>query len=92
MIEAITETRVMVDQFPGYRGIDRDHRWVNYSQKQWAKDEVHTSGIKSFGVQLKGAFSGRTISICGKHLNRYVHQFTGDRHIRFMSRIEWAIL
>ena len=43
---------------------------------------AHTNGVESFWAMLKRAHTGTFHKMSPKHLDRYVHEFTGKHNVR----------
>ncbi len=66
---------------------------VNHSAKQFVDGMAHTNSIESVWALLKRAFYGIYHSFSGKHLQRYINEFTyrlndGNAHIHMIDRID----
>ena len=73
---------VYTDDHGGYQGMPFDHETVKHSVAEYVRDMVHTNGVESFWSMLKHAHKGTFHKISPKHLQRYVHEFTGKHNIR----------
>jgi transposase-like protein len=82
------------DEHSSYRGMDQFHQYVvNHSAKEFVNGMAHTNGIESVWAVLKRGFYGTYHSFSGKHLQRYVDEFTfrlneGNVKNHTMTRID----
>ena len=69
---------VVTDAFRSYAGLSDayTHKTVNHSVGEYVRDQAHTNGIESFWALLKRGHYGIFHSMSGKHLHRYVNEFT----------------
>jgi transposase-like protein len=68
---------LFTDEHGAYRGIEEFyHASVNHSAKEFVNGMAHTNGIESVWAVLKRGFYGTYHSFSGKHLQRYVDEFT----------------
>ena len=83
-VEKHTEPGATVysDGNPGYRAVDRPHDWVNHSDFEYVRGEVHTNGIESFWSMLKRGHKGVYHKMSVRHLHRYVNEFAGRHNLR----------
>ena len=73
---------VYTDDHGGYQGMPFEHETVKHSVGEYVSGTAHTNGIESFWSMLKRAHKGTFHKISPKHLQRYVHEFTGKHNIR----------
>ncbi len=65
------------DEHAAYVGMDQfSHEVVNHSAKEFVNGMAHTNGIESVWAVLKRGFYGVYHSFSGKHLQRYVDEFS----------------
>lgn len=83
------------DEHGAYRGMDQqfNHAVVNHSAKEFVNGMAHTNGIESVWAVLKRGFYGTYHSFSGKHLQRYIDEFTfrlneGNVKHHTMTRID----
>lgn len=87
-------TILCTDEHSSYQGMDQfDQHVVNHSAKEFVNGMAHTNGIESVWAVLKRGFYGTYHSFSGKHLQRYVDEFTfrlneGNVRNHTMSRID----
>jgi transposase-like protein len=62
--------------FTGLDGLFFKHDAVNHSAGEYAAGPAHTNGIESVWAVLKRGYYGVYHSMSGKHLRRYVDEFT----------------
>ncbi len=73
---------VYTDEHGEYQGMPFEHETVKHSVGEYVSGMAHTNGIESFWSMLKRAHKGTFHKISPKHLQRYVHEFTGKHNIR----------
>lgn len=81
------ETRMMTDEFKGYRGLKHefaDHQTINHSRKHYVRGEVTTNTIEGYFSLLKRGLTGTYHHVSKHHLHRYVAEFD----FRYNSRKE----
>ena len=88
-----TDTQAMVysDDAAQYRGIPRKHESIAHSVGEYVRAKATTNGIESFWAMLKRGQDGVYHHYSGKHLDRYVTEFTGrhnDRPLDTRSQME----
>ena len=83
-VEGVTapDAKVYSDEAAAYKGIDRDHEWVNHSVGEYVREMAHTNGMESFWAMLKRAYNGVYHHISPQHLHRYVALFAGRHNLR----------
>lgn len=72
------ETRMMTDEFKGYRGLKKDfadHQTVNHSRGHYVRGDVTTNTIESFFSLLKRGLTGTYHHVSKQHLHRYLAEF-----------------
>ena len=90
-------TTVCTDEHASYRGMSEyQHMVVNHSAKQFVDGMAHTNSIEIVWALLKRGFYGTHHWFSGKHLQRYVNEFTfrlneGSCKVHTLDRID-AIL
>jgi transposase-like protein len=68
---------LLTDEHGAYCGIEEFyHASVNHSAKEFVNGMAHTNGIESVWAVLKRGFYGTYHSFSGKHLQRYVDEFS----------------
>ena len=71
------KSNVFTDKFRSYKGLTGFvHEFVNHSGKQYVHGNVHTNSIESFWSLLKRGYYGVYHYMSGKHLKRYIHEFS----------------
>jgi len=79
-------SNVYTDDFRSYQGLeDYNHESVRHSISEYVRDQAHTNGIESFWALLKRGYYGTFHWMSGKHLNRYVDEFSTRFNNRHMS-------
>ncbi len=83
-VEGVTDeaAKVYSDEAAAYKGIDRDHEWVNHSVGEYVREMAHTNGMESFWSMLRRGYQGVYHKMSAKHLQRYVDEFAGRHNIR----------
>jgi transposase-like protein len=82
------------DEHGAYRGVKQFyHAVVNHSAKEFVNGMAHTNSIESVWAVLKRGFYGTYHSFSGKHLQRYVDEFSfrlneGNVKHHTMTRID----
>jgi len=88
------DSALCTDEHSSYRGMDQFCQFVvNHSAKEFVNGMAHTNGIESVWAVLKRGFYGTYHSFSGKHLQRYVDEFTfrlneGNVKHHTMTRID----
>ena len=67
---------IYTDENPSYAGVARRHHTVNHSAKEYVNDRAHTNGMESVWAVLKRGVNGTFHHVSGKHLHRYLDEFT----------------
>ena len=82
-------TVISTDRWKGYRTLKKrgfKHGTVNHYVMQWKNGIHHTQTIEGFWAHLKRGISSTHVSVSGKHLQKYVDEFT----FRYNNRQEPA--
>ena len=85
---AAPDATVYTDEGGGYHGLPFDHQTVCHGVGEYVSDMAHTNGIESFWSMLKRAHKGTFHKISGKHLDRYVTEFSGRHNDREADTID----
>ncbi len=65
------------DEHGGYRAIEGyDHHAVGHKRHEYVRGQVHTNNIESVWALLKRGHKGVYHKMSGKHLHRYVNEYT----------------
>jgi transposase len=78
-------TTVSTDEWQGYNDLHllgMTHERVNHSNKEWVRGIHHTNTIEGHWGHFKRAVLGTHIHISGKHMWKYVAEFTYRRNFR----------
>jgi len=80
------QAHLMTDENHSYQSIGRQyaaHDWVNHSQKEYARGEVHNNTAESFSAILERAKQGVFHYLSAQHLRRYLNEigFRWDHRI-----------
>ena len=70
---------IYTDTHSSYKGIKFAHHAVNHTVGEYVRQQAHTNGIESFWALLKRGHYGVYHYMSGKHLHRYVSEFS-NRH------------
>lgn len=76
---------ISTDEFKSYndlRGAPYRHGTVNHLQEQWVNGIHHTNTIEGHWAQLKRSIRGTHVHVSGKHLWKYVSEFSYRRNYR----------
>ena len=69
---------IYTDEAPAYKGMNSyAHENINHSVGEYIRDRIHTNGIESFCSFLKRGYVGVFHHFSGKHLHRYLYEFSG---------------
>lgn len=83
----IAGTTVYTDDASAYNGIARPHESVKHSVSEYVRDQAHTNGVESFWSMLKRGYHGVYHHMSEKHLDRYVHEYSGRHNIRSLDTV-----
>ena len=72
---------VYSDEAAAYDGIV-DHEAVRHGVGEYVKGQAHINGIESFWATMKRGHMGVYHKMSPKHLDRYVHEFSGRHNIQ----------
>jgi transposase len=78
-------TTISTDEFPGYRILDVSpypHGTVNHKEKEWVRGIHHTNTLEGHWSHFKKAIRSTHIHVSGKHLWKYVAEFSYRRNMR----------
>ncbi|MYH50749.1 MAG: IS1595 family transposase [Gammaproteobacteria bacterium] len=83
-------SQVYSDGHGAYLGLAGEyrHRAVQHSVGTYVIADTHTNGIESFWSMLKRGYVGTYHKMSGKHLQRYVDEFTGRHNARELDTLE----
>ena len=79
---------VYTDDHGGYQGMPFEHETVKHSISEYVNGMAHTNGIESFWALLKRGYHGTYHHMSGKHLDRYVGEFSGRHNDRKRDTID----
>lgn len=86
------------DEHSSYKGMPEfSHKAVNHSAKQFVDGMAHTNSIESVWALLKRGFYGTHHWFSGKHLQRYINEFTfrlneGNCKAHTLARIDAMLM
>ena len=81
--------RLFTDESPVYNGVAvSEHQTVNHKHHEYVRGEVTTNGIESFWALLKRGYKGSYHWWSPKHLQRYLHEFTGRFNARELETLD----
>ena len=80
------DAHLMTDENRAYQSIGRQyaaHEWVNHSQKEYAREDVHNNTAESFSAILERAKQGVFHYLSVQHIGRYLNEigFRWDHRI-----------
>jgi transposase len=80
----VAGTRISTDEHRSYRnlGAKFDHQTVNHTKKEYVRGEVHTNTLEGHWGHFKRAVLGTHVHISGKHMWKYVGEFSYRRNFR----------
>jgi len=73
------------DDFTSYNDLRNsgfDHETINHRREEWRRGEHHTNTIEGHWGHFKRAIRGTHVSISGKHMWKYVSEFSYRRNFR----------
>lgn len=76
---------ISTDEFPSYNDLHRSgysHGKVNHHQDQWRSGDHHTNTLEGHWSHFKRSVKGTHVSISGKHMWKYVSEFSYRRNFR----------
>ena len=76
------------DEVSVYALLPNPHEAVNHSALEYARGDVHTTGLKSFWSMLKRAHKGIFHKMSPKHLSRYVAEFQAKHNLRDLDTLD----
>ena len=78
---------VYSDEAAAYNGLI-DHEAVRHGIGEYVKGQAHINGMESFWATMKRAHKGVYHKMSPKHLDRYVHEFSGRHNIRPVDTLD----
>ena len=81
------EADIYTDEHGAYHGL-QNHETVAHSVGEYVRGQAHTNGIESFWSMLKRGYYGTYHRMSPKHLDRYVHEFSGRHNQRPLDTAE----
>lgn len=88
------DAKVMTDDFPSYRGIDkhfREHGIVQHARKEYVRGNVHTNTAEGYFSLLKRGITGTFHHVSRHHLHRYCNEFDFRYNYRKMNDGERSV-
>ena len=82
------EAQVYTDGASAYKGMPRQHEWVDHSVSEFVREQAHTNAGESFWAMLKRGYYGTYHQMSAKHLGRYVNEFAGRFNLRGLDTID----
>jgi transposase-like protein len=79
-------TKISTDEHGAYgelAGMGYSHGTVNHAKEVWVHGITHTNSIEGHWSQLKRSIRGTHVHVSGKHLWKYVSEFSYRRNMRF---------
>nr|MDP2190583.1 IS1595 family transposase [Rhodoferax sp.] len=83
--EVVSGTTVSTDELASYGQISKlgyTHGTVKHGQEQYVNGIHHVNGVEGFWKHLKGAIRSTHIHVSGKHLQKYVGEFSFRYNMR----------
>ena len=75
--------KLYTDEAAVYSGMPEfKHEAVNHSAGEYVRGMAHTNGIESFWSMLKRGYQGTFHHFSGKHMDRYIGEFSGHHNMR----------
>ena len=84
--------QVSTDEHTAYLGLEYPHESVKHSFGEYVRGEASTQGIESFWSMLKRAHKGTFHNLSGKHLQRYITEFSGRHNQREENTLDQMAL
>jgi len=78
-------TTVSTDELASYHALDQlgyNHGTVQHGKEQYVNGIHHVNGVEGFWKHLKGAIRSTHIHVSGKHLQKYVGEFSFRYNMR----------
>ena len=84
---------VYTDEHKSYGSVNwfYEHEFVAHNAGEYVRDGVHTNGIESFWATFKRGYKGAYIKLSGKHMHRYVNEFTGRTNEKELDTIDQMV-
>ena len=79
---------VYADESRAYTGLPRAYEAVNHSAGEYVRSEVTVNSMEGFWSLFRRGYHGTFHHLSGKHLDRYVREFTGRNNIRDLHALE----
>jgi transposase-like protein len=80
------DARIVTDEYPGYKGLDRKftggHDTVKHKDKEYVRGDVHTNTVEGYFGILKRGINGVYHHVGKGHLWRYLHEFDYRYNLR----------
>jgi transposase-like protein len=75
---------VSTDEWPGYNSLDLayQHGRVNHHSKEYVNGEHHVNSLEGHWSLLKRSIKGTHVHVSGKHLWKYVSEFSYRHNMR----------
>ena len=88
------ESTVYTDEHRSYKSLHHfyDHDFVAHRAGEYVREKVHTNGIESFWATFKRGYKGAYIKMSGKHMHRYVNEFTGRTNEKDLDTVDQMAL
>ena len=79
--------KIYTDEHKSYSGLD-NHETVNHGDGEYVRGEVHINGMESVWALIRRGCNGTHHHMEGKHLHRYINEFTGRLNMRALSTVD----
>lgn len=78
-------SRISSDEFKSYQNLGLlgyDHQTVTHGKKEYVRGEVHTNTVEGYWSRLKNSIRGTHVHVSGKHLWKYMAEFSFRYNMR----------
>ena len=78
------ESTISTDEWPGYNNLEYGykHGKINHSEKEYVNGKHHVNSLEGHWSLLKRSIKGTHVHVSGKHLWKYVSEFSYRRNMR----------
>ena len=90
----IVGSKISTDESRSYLRLSNgyDHQKVNHSKKEYVRGDVHTNSLEGHWSHFKRAVLGTHVHISGKHMWKYIGEFSYRRNYRKSHRLMFSRL
>lgn len=78
-------SQISSDEFLSYKNLGLlgyDHQTVTHGKKEFVRGDVHTNSIEGYWSRLKNSIRGTHVHVSGKHLWKYMAEFSFRYNMR----------